>query len=54
VLAADFLQSLVNKAKNMGLLNLSIPSNHSQDFPVIQYADDTLIIAEGDPRQLFS
>jgi hypothetical protein len=25
----------------------------SYDFPVIQYADDTLIILEGDPRQLF-
>jgi hypothetical protein len=26
---------------------------HNQDFPILQYADDTLIIAEGDTRQLF-
>jgi hypothetical protein len=37
----------------MGLLNLPIPTSSTQDFPIIQYADDTLIIAEGDPRQLF-
>ena len=53
VLAADFLQSMINKAKDMGLLQLPIPTNTSSDFPVIQYADDTLIIVEGDTRQLF-
>ena len=53
VLAADFLQSMINKARTMGLLNLPVPMEHNQDFPVIQYADDTLIIAEGDTRQLF-
>ena len=52
VLAADLLQSLVNKAKDSGLLKLPIPLNNSQYFPIIQYADDTLIILEGDPRQL--
>ena len=50
VLAADFLQSMINKARTMGLLNLLIPMEHNQDFQVIQYADDTLIIAEGDTR----
>jgi len=53
VLAVDFLQSMINKAKNMGQLNLPIPMEHNKDFPVVQYADDTLIIAEGDPKQLF-
>jgi hypothetical protein len=53
ILAADFLQSMINKAKHMGLLNLPIPMEHNQDFPILQYADDTLIIAEGDTRQLF-
>jgi hypothetical protein len=41
-----------NKAKDMGLLNLPIPINSTQDFPIIQYVDDTLIIDEGDARQL--
>jgi hypothetical protein len=47
------LQSILNKAKNLGLLNLPIPLTSSTDFPIIQYADDTLIIMEGDARQLF-
>lgn len=52
VLAADFLQSLINKGKDMGLLHLPIQMEANKDFPVVQYADDTLIIAEGDTRQL--
>jgi hypothetical protein len=26
---------------------------HDQDFPILQYADDTLIFMQGDARQLF-
>lgn len=52
VMAADFLQSLLNKGKEMGLLNLPIPIQSNPDFPVVQYADDTLVIMEGDPCQL--
>ena len=37
----------------MGLLRLPIPTTSTNDFPVIQYADDTLIVAEGDVNQLF-
>ena len=44
---------MINKGKDMGLLNLSIPTNSTQDFPIIHYVDDTLIIDEGDARQLF-
>lgn len=53
ILAADFLQSMINKAKNMGLLQLPIPISSTDDFPILQYADDTLIFLEGDTRQLF-
>jgi len=52
VLAANFLQSLINKGKEMGLLNLPIPMETNKDFPIVQYADDTLIVAKGDTRQL--
>jgi len=52
VLAADLLQSILNKAKQIGLLRLPLPLS-CEDFPVIQYADDTLIVMEGDPKQLF-
>lgn len=52
ILAADLLQSLVNKAVQEGLLNLPIPCFSDQHFPIIQHADDTLIIMEGCHRQL--
>lgn len=52
VLAADLLQSSLNEAKSVGHLNLPIPMIHNQDFPILQYADDTLIIMEGCPNQL--
>jgi hypothetical protein len=49
VLAANYLQALINIAKDMNLLKLPIPLQSSSDFPVVQYADDTLIIMEADP-----
>lgn len=52
VLAADLLQLILNKGIELGLLNLPIPAP-SPDFPVIQYADDTLIILEASASQLF-
>ena len=53
VLAADLLQSIINKAKDCGILKLPIPLSYGSDFPVIQYADDTILILEACPRQLF-
>jgi hypothetical protein len=53
VLAADILQSLINKANNMGLLRLPINVGYLEDFPIIQYADNTLLIMEACPQQLF-
>jgi len=54
VLDADLLQSVLNKAKEQGLLSLPIPLRHTIDFPVKQYADDTLIIMEACTRQLWT
>jgi hypothetical protein len=53
VLAADLLQSIINKAKDMGLLRLPIDVGYTNDFPILQYADDTLLIMEACPRQPF-
>jgi hypothetical protein len=53
VLAADLLQSIINKAKDCGILKLSIRHSCGTDFLVIQYADDTILILEACPRQLF-
>ena len=52
VLATDLLQSILNKAVQHDLLKLPIPAP-SLDFPIIQYADDTLIVLEGLAAQLF-
>lgn len=52
VLAADLLQTIINNAKEQGYLNLPIPMNYTQDFPILPYAHDTLIVMEGDETQL--
>lgn len=49
VLAAKLLQILVNKAMEAGLLTLPIPQPMS-DFPIVQYADDTLLLFQADGR----
>jgi retron-type reverse transcriptase len=52
VLAVDLLQSMVNRAKDLGHLQLPIPERAGADFPIVQYADDTLLIMEACPHQL--
>jgi hypothetical protein len=51
VLGAEILQYVVNDLKDKGLLRLPIPVNQT-DFPIVQYADDTILILEADPEQL--
>jgi retron-type reverse transcriptase len=53
VLAADLLQSILNKAKDVRIIQIPLSTSPNQDFPVIQYADDTILIMEACPRQLF-
>ncbi|XP_073355123.1 uncharacterized protein [Aegilops tauschii subsp. strangulata] len=53
VLAADLLQTVINDMFRRGLLQLPIPC-HDQDYPVVQYADDTLIILPVDKDQLLA
>jgi hypothetical protein len=45
--------NIINKARQQGLLQLPLTANCGQDFPIVQYADDTLLILEACPRQLF-
>jgi hypothetical protein len=52
VLAANLLQTLLNKAKDQNLLHLPLHLSSSSDFPILHYADDTLIIMEACARQL--
>jgi hypothetical protein len=50
VQGSDLLQTLVNIAYQYGLLSLPIPVG--SDFPIIQYADDKIIVLPADHAQL--
>ena len=52
VLAAELLQIIVNHACNLNLLCKPLPQPE-EDFPIAQYADDTLLLLQADARQLF-
>jgi retron-type reverse transcriptase len=52
VLAADLLQAILNKALQQGNLHAPINCPPCPDFPIIQYADDTLVVMQADARQL--
>jgi hypothetical protein len=53
VLAADLLQSLVNEAFQRQLISLPLCSSYGQDYPIVQYADDTFIIMLAVAKELF-
>jgi hypothetical protein len=44
VLATNLLQSAINKAFSEGSLRDPFSPDYEMDFPVLQHADDTLII----------
>ena len=48
VLAVDYLQSILITERRSNLLALPIPLHNDNDFPILQYADDTLIFMHGD------
>ncbi|KAM0899027.1 hypothetical protein ACQ4PT_021575 [Festuca glaucescens] len=48
---SDLLQSVLNDLVQQGLLSLPITTN-DPDFPIVQYADDTLLILPADKDQL--
>src|SRR4051812_2446140 len=53
VLAAELLQAIVNQMLNDGLLALPIPS-HDPFYPIIQYADDTILVVPAKEDQLLA
>lgn len=53
VLVANLLQAIINKVKTLGLLNLPLPHMGDQDFPIIQYENDMILVMEACPKQLF-
>src|SRR4051812_1643888 len=53
VLDADLLQSVVNKMLHDQILTLPINS-HDPNYPIIQYADDTIMVIHADESQLLA
>lgn len=52
VLAAELLQAAINDACTRGMISHPIPPRgENQDYPVIQYADDTIIVMPACPDQ---
>lgn len=51
VLAAELLQIVVNRAASLNHLKKPLPLEH-EDFPIVQYADDTLLLLQADTTQL--
>jgi hypothetical protein len=52
--AAELLQCVINHAWQIGDLSLPLDNSFGLDFPIIQYADDTLIILLACPVQLMN
>jgi hypothetical protein len=44
----------MNKVKDSGILSLPLDLHHTNDFPIVQYADDTLLIMQASARQLLT
>lgn len=51
MLAAELLQILINKAAHLNELKAPLPQP-LEDFPIVQYMDETLLILQVDARQL--
>jgi hypothetical protein len=50
VLVAELLQILINRVASMNLLVTPIPQPMN-DFPIVQYVDDTLVLLQADVKQ---
>lgn len=46
VLGADLLQSVINIAANRNILQHHLGPNFQGEYPIIQYADYTLIVSQ--------
>ena len=54
VLATDLLQCIINKGYRNSLFELPIPSYELDQYPIIQYADDTLLVIKASQKELFT
>jgi hypothetical protein len=54
VLAGDLLHSVINRAYHVNLINHSLSRDFGQDFPIVQYVVDILIIVPTEAVQLIT
>jgi hypothetical protein len=52
VMVADLLQSIINREAREGHLEHLLGNSFGGDFPIVQYADDTLLILSAEEQQL--
>ena len=52
VIAADMLQTMMNEAMQNNLIVSPLIHHSCPDYPIIQYVDDTILVANADSRQL--
>jgi hypothetical protein len=52
VMAADLLQSIINRAYHFDIIKHPLGKDFGLDYPIVQYADDTLIVLPTDAWQL--
>ena len=52
VLAVDLLRSILNRVMQLGLLTSPLQVESCPDFPIVQYAYDTLVLLQADAKQL--
>jgi hypothetical protein len=50
-IAADLLRSVINPEYALGNLHSSFPQHQDVPFPVVQYADDTILVMQADVEQ---
>jgi hypothetical protein len=52
VAAAELLQIIINHAWENNIISLPVDESYGQSYPILQYADDTLLIMPADPAQI--
>ena len=52
VIASDVIQSIFNEAYQSAMIESPLIHNSCLDYPIIQYADDTILVAKADTRQI--
>ncbi|KAG8052620.1 hypothetical protein GUJ93_ZPchr0001g30664 [Zizania palustris] len=53
IIAADLLQHITNQAAQSGFIKALTRHPAADDFPIVQYADDTMVFLRADQKNVF-